>query len=65
MSTLVTKAKNPLAVSDTDGPDVVNGPVPQDVIDVACVLDRDEHALRTTQDEAVPEKENDNGIKCK
>ena len=41
----VTEPKDALSVGDADGPDVALGPVLEDVVDVAAVVDGDEEPL--------------------
>ena len=42
----ISQPQDPLPVRDDDGPDVALGPVLQDVVDVALVVDGDEEALK-------------------
>lgn len=46
LSTQVTQAEYPLAVRDDDRPHVLLGPVLQDLVDVALVVDAYEEASR-------------------
>ena len=41
----VTEPEDALSVGDADGPDVALGPILEDVVDVAAVVDSDEEAL--------------------